>query len=159
MSGDINGPQPRSQPRTQQWHSEQCPVQHKYLINIYQSFSVLFFIMAITFFVKLHNPVCSLLNGVNHTLAVHKTHPASLFKRGRKKKTQKTKTYVHGMPAIIPEFHVGGSDLKQRADILETNDSTVKQDVEPCLVLDNFLYTTFMLYRHQIWITELGRLP
>lgn len=63
------------------------------------------------------------------------------------------------MPAIIPEFHVDGSDLKQRADILETNDSNVKQDVEPCLVLHNFLYTTFMLYRHQIWITELGRLP
>lgn len=86
-------------------------------------------------------------------------HTLQAYLKEEEKKTQKTKTYVHGMPAIIPEFHVGGSDLKQRADILETNDSTVKQDVEPCLVLDNFLYTTFMLYRHQIWITELGRLP
>lgn len=88
-AGDINSAQPRSRPRTQQWHSEQCPAQHKYLINIYQSFSglflVFFFIIAVAFFVKLYNPVCSLLNGVNNTLAVHETRPASLFQRKRRK--------------------------------------------------------------------------
>lgn len=123
MSGDINSPQPR----TQQWHSEQCPVQHKYLINIYQSVSVFFFIMAVTFFVKLYNPVCSLLNEANHTLlSTRHTLPAYLKEKREGKKIPKT--CVHATPTIIPESHVGGSGLKQRADILETtpNDLNVK---------------------------------
>lgn len=68
--------------------------------------------MAVTFFVKLYNPVCSLLNEANHTLAVHETHPASLFKR--KERGKKTpKTCVHATPTIIPESHVSSSGLKQ----------------------------------------------
>lgn len=134
--GDINSFQQRSQPITQQRHSEQCPVQHKYLINIYQSlFSRLFFfIIAITFFVKLYNPVCSLLNGVNHTLAVYETHPASLFKR------EKKKPYVHVTPTTTPEFHVGGSGVRQRAGILETSphDSNKKPRCGPTSGAEQF---------------------
>jgi hypothetical protein len=54
--------------------------------------------MAITFFVKLYNPVCSLLDGVNHTLAFHETHPASLFKRKAREKKNTPKPMFMSHP-------------------------------------------------------------